>query len=291
VGEEADTLVGTADDDVIITNGATRVDAGAGDDSICVTGRGFAEVNAGPGDDFVGARAHKGKAFVSLGFGDDVFLGGKGPERVWSQEASNQTSPDDQDFIDTGRGEDYVISGSSTALNTDEVFLGPGDDTLVTYGAGGGATLSGGLGTNFYQPLSGPDLVGEWVFDNVTGLATLDAEVRLVWRSFQKFDLTGLQGPRMRYRGSKAAESVLAGGTCRVVLRGGAGDDRLKVDSQGCNNLPAGDARLLGGPGDDQLNGSDGDDVLRGGGGEDRADGGFGDDACVVEFAIACEPG
>ena len=128
-------------------------------------------VNAGPGDDFVGARTHKGKSFVSLGFGDDVFYGGDGNDRVWSQEASNQSSPDDTDVIDTGGGDDYVISGSSTALNSDQITLGPGDDALVTYGLSSGASLSGGLGTNTYQPLPGPDVAGDWVFDNVTGQA------------------------------------------------------------------------------------------------------------------------
>ena len=101
----------------------------------------------------------------------------------------------------------------------------------------------------------------------MTGEASLDGEIRLVWQSFQRFDLTGLHGPLVRFLGSRAGESVLAGGTCRVVLRGRAGDDRLTVDSDGCNNLPAGDARLVGGSGNDQLNGSSGNDVLRGGGG------------------------
>ena len=156
-GSPNGTVIGTAGDDVILTRGATRVDAGAGNDSICVTGKGTAVINAGPGDDFVGARAHKGKSFVSLGFGDDAFYGGDGNDRVWSQEASNQTSPDDSDLIDAGGGDDYVISGSSTALNTDVVALGPGDDALVTYGSSGGASLSGGLGINTYQPLPGRD--------------------------------------------------------------------------------------------------------------------------------------
>ena len=102
-GSPNGTVIGTAGDDVILTRGATRVDAGAGNDSICVTGKGTAVINAGPGDDFVGARAHKGKSFVSLGFGDDAFYGGDGNDRVWSQEASNQTSPDDSDLIDSGR--------------------------------------------------------------------------------------------------------------------------------------------------------------------------------------------
>jgi Ca2+-binding RTX toxin-like protein len=288
VGSEGVTLIGTPGNDVIVTKGATRVDSGAGEDSICVTGKGTAVVNAGPGDDFVGARSHKGKTFVSLGFGDDVFWGGNGDDRVWSQESSNQSSPDDHDTIDTGAGDDYVISGSSTALNTDAITLGPGDDTLVTYGLSGGASLSGGLGTNTYQPLPGTDVEGEWVFDNVIGLATLDGVDTLAWRAFQRFTLTGLHGPRLRYFGSRAHETVLAGGVCRVVLRGRDGDDRLTVDADGCNNLPAGDARLVGGAGNDLLSGAAGDDVLRGGGGQDTADGGFGTDDCRAEKQVAC---
>jgi Ca2+-binding RTX toxin-like protein len=288
VGSPGVTLIGTPGDDVIVTKGAAQVDAGAGEDSICVTGKGTALVNAGPGDDFVGARSHQGKTFVSLGFGDDVFFGGPGDDRVWSQEASNQSSPDDRDEIDTGPGDDYVISGSSTAPNSDVVTLGPGDDTLSTFGFSAGAVLSGGLGTNSYQPLPGPDVSGDWRFDNVIGTASLDGVERLEWRAFQTFDLTGLHGPRLRYFGSRADESVRAGGTCRVVLRGRDGDDRLRVDEDGCNNLPAGDARLVGGAGNDLLYGADGDDVLRGGGGSDLADGGLGSDACVAETTLAC---
>jgi Ca2+-binding RTX toxin-like protein len=287
-GQPGQSLLGTAGDDVIVTRGAPRVDSGAGDDSICVTGRGTTVVNAGPGDDFVGARPHKGKTFVSLGFGDDAFFGGKGADRVWSQESSNQSSSDDQDRIETGGGDDYVISGSSTAPDTDTVSLGPGDDVLVTYGFAAGATLLGGLGTNTYQPLPGPDANGTWSFDNVLGQATLDSETRLAWTSFQRFDLKGLHGPRTIFLGSRASELVVAGGTCRVVLRGRAGSDRLTVDAEGCNSFPAGDARLVGGPGDDDLNGSDGNDVLRGGGGDDSADGGAGIDQCTAEVEISC---
>jgi Ca2+-binding RTX toxin-like protein len=288
IGQAGQSLLGTAGDDVIVTRGAPRVDSGAGNDSICVTGRGTTVINAGPGDDFVGARAHKGKTFVSLGFGDDTFFGGKGSDRVWSQESSNQSSSDDQDRIETGGGDDYVISGSSTAPNTDVVSLGPGDDVLVTYGFAAAATLLGGLGTNTYQPLPGPDVSGVWRFDNVAGQATLDSVTRLAWTSFQRFDLKGLHGSQTTFLGSKASELVVAGGTCRVVLRGRAGDDRLTIDAEGCNSFPAGDARLSGGPGDDDLNGSDGDDVLRGGGGDDSADGGAGVDQCTAEEKISC---
>jgi Ca2+-binding RTX toxin-like protein len=287
-GSPGETILGTAGDDVIITGGAARVDTGAGDDSICITGKGPAIVNAGPGDDFVGARAHQGKTFVSLGFGDDRFIGGDGPDRVWSQESSNQTSSDDSDTILTYGGDDYVISGSSTALNTDIVALGTGDDGLVTYGFSSGAVLSGGPGSNSYQPLPGPGVSGSWDFDNVEGQATLDEVTRLTWRGFQRFDLAGVQGDRLRFRGSKASETVSGGGACEVVLRGRAGNDRLTVDDEGCNGLPAGDALLVGGGGDDVLKGAGGDDVLRGGGGGDSADGGAGDDRCLAESRVNC---
>ena len=210
-GTPGETLTGTAGDDVILTKGADRVDSGAGDDSICVTGKGTAVINAGPGDDFVGARAHRGKTFVSLGFGDDRFLGGPGADRVWSQEASNQSSPDDDDVIITGEGNDYVISGSSAAANHDVVYLGPGNDALVTYGSTAGASLTGGPGANTLQPLFGSEDVGEWTIDNTTGRADLDGTNRLSWTSFQRFDLTGLQGQLTRYLGSAASEWVVAG--------------------------------------------------------------------------------
>jgi Ca2+-binding RTX toxin-like protein len=279
-GETGQSLLGTAGDDVVITGGATRVDTGAGDDSICVTGTGIVVVNAGPGDDFVGARAHQGRSIVSLGFGDDRFYGGDGPDRVWSQESTNQTSSNDQDLIITYDGDDYVISGSSTALNSDTVLLGAGNDVLVTYGFSASATLSGGPGTNLLQPLPGPDVRGEWNFDNVAGEALMDDVSRLTWSAFQRFTLTGLQGDRLRFRGSSASELVRTGGTCQVVLRGRAGNDRLTVGDEGCNGLRAGDALLVGGSGNDRLTGSDGDDVLRGGGGRDRGDGGVGDNRC-----------
>ncbi len=288
VGSSGATMVGTAGDDVFVTRGASRVDTGAGDDSICVTGKGSVVVNAGPGDDFVGARRHVGKSFVSLGFGDDVFLGGPGDDRVWSQEAANQNSLDDADAIYTGEGQDYVISGSSAAPNIDRVNLGPGNDVLVTYGFAGEATLNGGKGTNTYQPLPGADVSGNWTFDNVTGSATLDGTTRLVWTSFQRFELQALHGSKVKFKGSRASERVTAAGTCKVVLRGRAGDDQLYVGSDGCNNLPAGDALLLGGPGDDFLFGAAGDDVLRGGKGRDRADGGLGTDRCFAETRVSC---
>jgi Ca2+-binding RTX toxin-like protein len=288
VGRDGATMVGTSGNDVFVTRGAARVDTGAGNDSICITGRGAVLVNAGPGNDFVGARQHLGKSFVSLGFGDDLFLGGTGNDRVWSQESSNQTSSSDRDRIFAGAGNDYVISGSSTAPNADRVNLGPGHDVLVTYGLAGSASLNGGVGTNTYQPLPGGGVSGEWTFDNTTGRANLDGATRLTWISFQRFDLRALNGPKVRFLGSRGSERVTASGTCRVVLKGRAGHDRLTVGSNGCNNLPAGDAVLIGGPGDDRLNGADGDDVLRGGRGRDRANGALGVDRCFAEVRISC---
>ncbi len=287
-GSPGAVVTGTSGDDVIITQGASLVDTGAGDDSICVTGKGKVVVNAGLGDDFVGTRAHQGKSFVSLGFGDDVFWGGTGADRVWSQEASNQTAPDDHDEISTGGGPDYVISGSSAAGNTDIVVLGPGNDTLATYGATAGAYLDGGSGFNTLQPLFGSDLSGSWTVDNTVGRADLAGVTRLSWLSFQRFLLGSLEGDLTTFVGSKSGEWVVAGGTCRAVLRGGGGDDQLTVTT-GCHSLPAGDSRLLGGPGNDRLQGSAGDDILHGGPGTDWADGREGSDKCRAETRLRCE--
>jgi len=65
------------------------------------------------------------------------------------------------------------------------------------------------------------------------------------------------------------------GNTTRIVVRGGAGDDRLElVEASGA--LPA--ATLNGGPGDDLLLGGSNADDLRGGPGDDTLSGSRGDD-------------
>ena len=73
-----------------------------------------------------------------------------------------------------------------------------------------------------------------------------------------------------------AGDDTIDGAAGNDVLSGGAGDDQL--------NGGAGGDQLTGGAGDDQLNGGDGDDTLVGGAGDDTVDLGAGTDTVQVAF-------
>lgn len=72
------------------------------------------------------------------------------------------------------------------------------------------------------------------------------------------------------------SNDVRAGG-----LRGGAGDDLLRLDASGWVEGGAGDDRIFGSAGDDELAGGSGDDRLDGGGGRDLLTGGDGSDKLI----------
>ncbi|WP_022836902.1 calcium-binding protein [Salisaeta longa] len=78
-------------------------------------------------------------------------------------------------------------------------------------------------------------------------------------------------------------DDELYGGAFDDYLYGGPGDDVLKSDAVNIHpvSYPAGNDRLVGGPGADNLDGGPGDDHLHGGKGEDILRGGDGDDTLV----------
>ena len=159
----------------------------------------------------------------------------------------------------------------------------------MTYGSSGGASLSGGLGINTYQPLPGPTVSGDWVFDNVTGQASKDDVAQIVWSSFQRFNLTGLHGPSVRFLGSRAHEWVVAGGTCRVVLRGRAGRrpphgrPRRVQQPPGRRRAAARRARERPAQGLGRRRRAEAAAP-----GTTAADGGLGTNTCDVEIPVAC---
>ena len=83
------TLHGTAGRDVIVTGSSTDVFAGAGDDLICVTGKGanvnLVGVDAGPGDDVVDSTAMERYHYLTaiLGDGSDTFVGAARARASW----------------------------------------------------------------------------------------------------------------------------------------------------------------------------------------------------------------
>ena len=256
-------LAGTAGADVVVTNGAYRVETGDGDDLVCVTGatpdgkRMF--VYAGAGNDLVTVTAHNGVRAL-LGDGDDIFHGHSETDAVLAGDLDDSDGSHFDtgvDTIHTGAGPDNVRSWGGE----DTISLGLGADTLEW----GSATkpAQGGRGRDKLRIYAG---AADAVLDNSTNAPTLTAgtEVLSRWSSFADFEI---------------------GGQVTLVL-GSAVDETF---SRAIHDTPSTHWTIRAGWGDDVLQGTPGDDVLLGGQGRDRADGGPGRDRCVVERRHNCE--
>jgi Ca2+-binding RTX toxin-like protein len=279
---EADTgeVMGTSGNDVIVVSGSltgsvTLLDAGAGDDLICVVGlTGQLSLRSGTGNDTIDASTAGSLIFGFLGPGADSYMGGPQSDQI-------EASGPDPVVISTAGGDDYVAATGGPAT----VSMGPGDD-VVSYAVPPGRVPSSlELGTG-----------EDWL--SVEGLADLRIDLRR---------------HTIRQKGVTTtvhhAEDVVAGGK-HVVLRGDGGDNTFKVigcrvDVYGAGgddhlsevadfDLGVGPchpqrARLYGGPGDDFLRGFAGDDLLVGGPGSDVAVGSRGSDRCLAETRRRCE--
>jgi Ca2+-binding RTX toxin-like protein len=264
VGKPGGTVGGTAGADVVITNGASRVDTSDGDDVVCVTGARGKRVfmDTGPGNDRVRVTG-RDAVKVFLGDGDDSFVGGRENDVVFAgYPDSYDYSPIDTgtDTIRTGAGEDLVRSYGGA----DSLSLGKGNDVLLWAGRGG--VVDGGRGTNTMDVgafrLPGEDPVS-WLLDNVREQLLLNGVSIFSWSHFTGFEV-----------GTSPGEPL--------VVRGSAADETFEV--------PGFDGRTIrAGGGDDMVVGGRGDDTLVGGPGRDEANGRSGDDRCVAEVREDCE--
>ncbi len=227
VGTPGGHLSGTDGPDVIITHGAD-LNAGAGDDLICVDGlapveRGGAGVDivfAGPGDDTV-VVTQVGDYYrlaVVLGDGDDTFSGGAGAD--WVTNRDDGEVDGGADVIATHGGNDHAsVGGSSGTLVGDQVDLGSGGDTLyVDDGIPAGASLEGGSGKD--------ELVlgcsGALVVAVPDRSAVCAGSARPQWSGFETYvaDVASLS-----FVGSDRGESLYAGSTERLDVSMRGGDD------------------------------------------------------------------
>ncbi len=235
-GEEAtivgapqmDDLRGTPARDVIVTNGSFEVQAGAGDDLICVTGGDNASIYAGPGDDVVDASTET-HIWTELGPGADTFQGGTGPDTVYAGDARDDGDQRDadRDVISTGRGEDLVVAGEPDVPLTDQVDTGRGSDlvSVVATLGDGAAALELGRGED-HLTFDWPQAVdGTWLFDNGAGALTRNGAEQLAWAGAERFSLPDLRDNPVTFHGSSRRESVSVGKFDSVELRGG--DDEL----------------------------------------------------------------
>lgn len=234
VGEPGARVEGTDDPDVIVTNGATYVYAGAGDDLVCATTiSGRTWVSAGAGDDSVVADDNDYERLrVDLGPGSDRFVGGAGRDTVKTFDPVD--APSRADDVSTGPGNDVVLAtrpiGPATA-DADRIDLGPGRDTLAMGDSGLAPTASvrGGPGRDRIAVNS----------DNEGTDVAIDARARTIerggpylrdWVSFEEYFVKEFDAV-VTFEGSSASEALSVSAARRYVARMGGGDDVVAVDS------------------------------------------------------------
>lgn len=235
VGTPGLPVTGTADRDVVVSNGASVVSTLAGDDLVCVTG-GTPYVDTGAGTDTVDAVGSGGAAVAAyLGQGEDRFFGGPGKDTVATNPAGGRD--DDPDTILTYGGNDTVLSGSPDQPNADTVDLGDGDDVVDFDGTEAlrAGALAGSTGYDLViLDLSGR---GDWTLDNTRGVGRRGDRNVLNWTSMEKFDLLPTEGT-FRFVGSDATEwldisdpaTATPHGLASVSMAGG--NDTVTVDPE-----------------------------------------------------------
>lgn len=274
VGTPDDRVVGTPGDDVIVSYGAWTVDAGDGDDLIClrpIVGGNVMEIDAGAGDDSVVSEGEVNNSDTDLGPGRDSFVGGGGEDRIAASLDDTIVADAGSDFLNysIAPGEPLPDVVGTTTMSRDEGWI-------KVVAPGRRLTIDGTAGT--------VSLAGEVV-------TTFAVSPRMLFGVAQRVTLVGTPGfDRL---------GTAACGTS--VVRGrGAGDQIVALGDRATPERECGNRRMLayGGGGNDTIQGTKQADVLRGGGGNDRifayagfdtADGGPGRDRCDAERERRCE--
>ena len=285
------TVTGTPGDDVIAASGTVSdVDAGDGDDVICVlVDVEYTKVSAGNGNDVVstqGARADY--TGTTLGEGVDQFIGGPFADNVGDFRSPSSAAPD---RVSTGGGADVLSLGFDDPASHVVADLGAGDDqtvyTPVQGVAEGTANVDFGPGRDLFQM---QEPVSQLRVNLRSGRAVFDgAAFRL--GNLEDGDFKGRSSV---VRGNDSANDFLVY-ACDSVIYGAAGDDstRLLGNSDNYNGFEGSGCRVrsrqYGGAGADVLSGRVGNDVLIGGKGRDVAFGGRGKDTCLAEVRRNCE--
>lgn len=232
-GDAYGRLNGTEGNDVIVTEGATDVEALGGDDLVCITVT-YASVDAGAGNDTVDASGGIGGS-TDLGPGSDRYLGSTAREDVAAGTGPYRQDAE-RDVIDTGaRGtyEDFVYSGHEGDANPDDIRMGWG--TLHWAGtAAEQSVVDGGTGSALRHEAEQPHLA----IDNVAGTVDAGREPVLEISGFTRFIIARNRTfERLVFRGTSRDEVVSLGyargaATAKVDLGGGDDDLHLASDRQ-----------------------------------------------------------
>jgi Ca2+-binding RTX toxin-like protein len=270
------TITGTEGPDVIVSNGAGRVDARGGDDTVCVTGN-VSEVDFdvkvfdGTGDDVVIDQATLvpdapgvigAPLTVSLVEGGDRFVGNDVGELVLARSGA--------DTIETGGGGDTVVVGSQESGapgrpdftgrvdvgGAGSVTVGPDTGPAATFVTDGSAPA--GISLGYDVPTT-----GSWSIDVPAGTVSLDGDLAFRVEGFRSYSwflwrvdsFVGTSGDDV-VNAAHLGDAVLGDGADRVVaphvdgpVDAGAGPDLVQVGRPDPGTAPL----LTGGDGQDSL--------------------------------------
>lgn len=273
-GDGMEVILGSAEDDIIVSGGGylDSILGGDGDDVITISpGTSFASINPGDGNDTVTGGA--GREIMRGGRGFDIYDGGEGLadrmdyrdstdairvdlSKTTAQYVSDYDSADILLNIEVVFGSKYNdrVTGNAAA----NLLVGrDGRDTLD--GGAGADTMEGGQDNDIYYVDHAGDLVVE-VAGNLGGSDRVISSVSHTLADLvERLSLTGtaaLQGT------GNGLYNRIDGNAGANTLSGLGGNDTLLGN--------AGNDTLLGGDGNDRLLGGMGKDVLTGGEGADR---------------------
>ena len=282
--------VGTPGNDVFVASTDDFfVDAGAGDDLICIVGSPTGDIDdgvsidAGPGDDSI---LNEVGTYVSavLGPGADRYIGGSDSDDVRAGWPGDQS----RDYVRTRGGYDSLVLDAGRV----DADLGRDRDEIIPVGAAHGrGTLDGGRGVDSVS--TGYQIRGARIIDDLR--ADLSSHVLRVNHARYKLTDVGdlyIRARHLSLRGDGTPNN-LVGWACSMDLWGGPGNDHLAVGSTD-SVLGRGlhcplRSRQYGEAGNDDLLGGHLADVLFGGSGRDIARGKEGVDRCSAEKKWSCE--
>lgn len=310
VGTPGGRADGTPGSDVIVSNGAISVAAGAGRDVICVTrdpsvpASGSVDVRAGNGDDKLEiAPDAQQRVEAHMGDGTDIarvgrLLSGTGPRSISGGPDPREidelyldglpfAEPGPTDIVvDTSKRRATFAGQAPIAFSGFEVVRALGLDRAVMKGSVRDDYL---LGSACHLTMLGSAGNDHLINDsNRDGLVCNDTPTAKLMGEDGNDTLVGSYFAD--YIDGGAGNDVLSASKGNDTLYGRAGADELVGKS--------GDDVLYGGKGADRMRGIDGSDRLIGGRGDDRADGGgYGDggsdsasiDTCKAEHKKRCE--
>jgi Ca2+-binding RTX toxin-like protein len=285
------------------------VDAKEGDDLICLVDtrklpgfHSYIFIDPGAGNDVVDASAASARTSARLGPGADSFTGSAFADQIsagtgTSQPGGTPVGDPGPYQVTTGAGRDYLQVRPGATV---DAHLGRGADGLVFSSSYAGPDSRFDLGAghdgahfedNWDEPGAGDtsllvDLARDFATWHDMKSTLRNAED--IWGAAQRVVILGDRG-----------RNTLSGHGCRVTLKGGRGDDRLRLSSarqdvapdlENCSRTPR--LRAYGNAGDDHLVGGRLHDVLIGGAGLDSAFSTGGHDRCDTERrqGRGCEP-